>query len=103
MHILRAVLIALIAVAVALPPVAGGVAMAAPEAVTAHNDCCPPGEPCESHKPKDCGHTAACMLKCFNLSAGVIALSDAAPSVAAPKHVGLAAKRLAAASEHPPL
>ncbi len=96
-------MITLIAAAVALPPVAGGVAMAAPEAAAAHSDCCPPGELCEGHKPKDCGQTGACLLKCFNLSGGVIALSELAPSVAAPEHAGLAAARLAAASEHPPL
>jgi hypothetical protein len=100
---LRAILIAFIAVAVALPPAVGGVAQAAPESVTAQHDCCPAGEPCESHKSKDCGQTAACVLKCFNLSAGVVALPAPAPRVETSEHVGLVTETLATASEHPPL
>jgi hypothetical protein len=96
-------LIALIAVAVSLPPVTTSVAKAAAEAVATHTDCCPPGEPCEGHKPKDCGQTAACMLKCFNLSAGVIALPAPLSFLGTREHVGLVTESLAAASEHPPL
>jgi hypothetical protein len=100
---LRAIFVALFAIAVALPPVAGGVAMAAPDADAAHTDCCPPGEPCESHKPKDCGQTAACMLKCFNLSAGFIPIAALAPVDGTPEHARPLTDSVAVLGEHPPL
>ena len=70
----RPILIALIALAVALLPMAGGMAVATPHAAftAPQADCCPNGKPCEK-KTNGCGSVAGCVLKCFNLTGAVAA------------------------------
>ncbi len=71
----RPILIAVIALAVALLPMAGGMALAMQHdaSLTAcQADCCPNGKPCEK-KTDGCGSMAGCVLKCFNLTGAVAA------------------------------
>ena len=68
----RPILIALIALAVALLPVAGGMAVATPHAAftAPQADCCPNGKPCEK-KTNGCGSVSGCALKCFSLTGAI--------------------------------
>jgi hypothetical protein len=71
----RPILIAVIALAVALLPMAGGMALAMPHDASStapQADCCPSGKPCEK-KTDGCGSMAGCVLKCFNLTVAVAA------------------------------
>ncbi len=71
----RTILIALIALAVALLPMAGGMALAMQHDASfaaAPADCCPNGKPCEK-KADGCGSVAGCVLKCFNPTGAVAA------------------------------
>jgi len=81
MSIGRPLLIALIALAVALLPMAGGMALAMPHdaSLTGHADCCPHGKPCEK-KTDDCGSMAGCALKCFSFSGAMVSDAVVKPS-----------------------
>jgi hypothetical protein len=76
MSIVRAILVAFVALSVAMLPVAGGLARAmSPETSLSvvQADCCPPGKPCEKTKaPGDCGSMTGCVLKCFNFSVAIV-------------------------------
>ena len=89
----RAILVALIALSVAMLPVAGNVARAmSPEAAfnTVHADCCPHGKPCDKRTTNDCGSMAGCALKCFSFFGAMVsgvnvghgAAADLAPVLA---------------------
>ena len=76
MKMVRAILVALIAISVAALPVASGMARAAMThdvAVAAKGDCCHEGAPCERKKADDCDSMAGCALKCFNFSSTLMA------------------------------
>ena len=76
MNLARAFLVSLIAVSVAMVPLAGGMARAEADRMSATampSDCCPHGKPCEKKTSDDCGSMAGCALKCFNFS-GALAL-----------------------------
>ena len=76
MGIFRAILVTLVAVSVAMLPIAGSMAYASvsgASVLAVHSDCCPEGEPCEKEMPIDCGGSAACLLKCFNFSTALTA------------------------------
>ena len=79
MSLMRAIVVALTALSIALLPVAGAHALVlVPQtshlAVTA--ECCPEGQHCEHQRKGDCGQTE-CLSKCSNLSANQLEDSGA--------------------------
>jgi hypothetical protein len=105
MHIIRAILVALIAFSVATLPVAGGTARA-----LSHNamltapmaDCCPQGKPCE--KPtNDCGSMAGCALKCPTFTAAPVTPQVTAFGVLISERPAFLRNSFRSPSEHPPL
>jgi hypothetical protein len=75
MSIGRSILVVLVALAVALLPLAGGMALSMPHdasLMAGPSDCCPNDKPCEK-KTDGCGSVSGCVLKCFNLT-GVLAV-----------------------------
>jgi hypothetical protein len=101
----RPILIALIALAVALLPVAGGMAFAMPHDASfgaPQADCCPNGKSCEK-KTDDCGSVAGCALKCFNLTGAVVAPFSAALTPSALEKPSLALQGFRSPAENPPL
>lgn len=103
----RLFIVGLVAAAVAVLPLAGGIAHAGwPSTLEAsstveHGDCCDHGKSCEKKKPDGCGSTAGCMVKCSFMSAAV-----SATSVPEPYHDGekmhLVVARLASFHDNPP-
>ena len=72
MSIARSILVACIALALALPPVAGAKARVhSPNGLSAaaQLDCCPKMKHCDKQTKGDCADFAGCMLKCSSLSA----------------------------------
>ena len=101
----RPILIALIALAVALLPVAGGMALAMPHdaSFTAPQaDCCPNGKPCEK-KTDGCGSVAGCVLKCFNLTGAVAAPFAASVTPSTLEKPALVTQAFRSPAENPPL
>ena len=104
---LRAIIVAVLALSLAVLPVSAAEmrsSMAAGTAAAAtHGDCCSQSKPCEKQTKRDCGHSAACALECSVLSAMQVAAKDL---VSPPKTiVELAAliPPLRSTLEHPPL
>jgi hypothetical protein len=88
MSTFRAILVAVVALAVAVLPVEGGMVRAEAAGMSATampSDCCPHTKPCEKKTADDCGSTAGCALKCFNFSgisvSGVVAKLNAVATV----------------------
>jgi len=78
MSIVRAIVVALMALSLAMLPVAGAMARAVPPGTTlvaSQSDCCPQGRLCEKQMSHDCGAMAGCMLKCSSFSASTVAPS----------------------------
>jgi hypothetical protein len=101
----RPILIAVIALAVALLPVAGGMAVAMPHDAsftTAPGDCCPNGKPCEK-KTDGCGSMSDCVLKCFSLTAVVVAPVAVGLTPSALEKRALVAQDFRSPAENPPL
>jgi hypothetical protein len=101
----RAILIAVIALAVALLPVAGGMAVAMPHdasSAAAPSDCCPHGNPCEK-KTDGCGSIAGCALKCFNFTGAVPAPVSDSLTPGALEKPALVAQAFRSPTENPPL
>jgi hypothetical protein len=100
----RPILIAIIALAVALLPMAGGIALATPHAsfTAPQADCCPNGKPCEK-KTDGCGSVAGCVLKCFNLTGAVAAHVAAALTPSASEKPELLMQAFPSPAENPPL
>jgi hypothetical protein len=100
----RTILIALIALAVALLPMAGGIALATPHAsLTAPQaDCCPNGKPCEK-KTDGCGSMAGCVLKCFNLTGTVAAPFAVVVTPSALEKFALITQAFRSPTQNPPL
>ncbi len=70
MSIARSILVAFIALALVLPPVARAhVVSPGASATAAQSDCCPKMKHCNKQTKGDCADFAGCMLKCSNLSA----------------------------------
>jgi hypothetical protein len=110
MSTFRAILVALIALSVAMLPVAGGTAIAksaaqstAQSMVAAQADCCAHGKPCQNQGKNDCGSVAGCALKCFSLSAAIVAPSAMKLTVSAVEKLGLVTPAFRSPSENPPL
>ena len=77
MSIARAILVILTALSVALLPAAVATAQVSTAPVmTAHADCCPPGQDCDKQSKRDCTKDAACALKCASASAMPLAASE---------------------------
>jgi hypothetical protein len=106
MSIFRTILVSLVAVAVAMHPLAGGVAHAnvAPgmSLTSGTLDCCPEGQPCEKTMHA-CGSLAGCLLKCSGLSGAIVAPIAIALTVSATEQPPFALHHLRAPSENPPL
>ena len=86
MSTFRTILVSLVAMAVAMLPLAGGFAHAngAPGMSVTNGpvDCCPEGQPCEKTL-HDCGSLAGCQLKCSGLSSAIVAPFTMALTVSA--------------------
>ena len=104
MRIGRTILVALVALSVAMLPVAAGMAraMAHDASVTSHADCCPNDQPCEK-KTDRCGSDAACVLNCFSLTGVVAAPFALALTATALERPALAMQTLRSPAENPPL
>ncbi len=107
METLRTLIIAAVALSLAVLPVSA-VEMRSSmvgdmSGVTTQAECCPQSEHCESQAKKDCGHSAACALKCSVLPATPLVMMNL-PSLsnASPKPVVLN-ERLQARLDNPPL
>ena len=100
----RPILIALIALAVALLPMAGGMAVATPHAAftAPQADCCPNGKPCEK-KTNGCGSVAGCVLKCFNLTGAVAAPFAVSVTPSTLEKPALVTQAFRSPTQNPPL
>jgi hypothetical protein len=101
----RTILVALIALSVAMLPVAGGFALTASHDATfsaSHSDCCHQGKPCEKEMD-GCGSTAACAVKCFGFSG--VSVESFAIALRAPvsQRPDAVPSDLRSTSENPPL
>jgi hypothetical protein len=106
MNIGRAILVALIALSVAMLPVAGNVARAmSTEAAfgAAHVDCCPHGKPCDKGTTNDCDSMAGCALKCFSFSGAVVAPSAVNRAELPTETSALVVQSFSSSSDNPPL
>jgi len=106
MNQLRTLIVVLIAMSVAMLPIAGGMVVAKSPGVVLtamQSDCCAQGQPCQQKGSKDCGSLAGCALKCFNFAAAMV--GPAALTMPAPMLVkfALLAQPLPSASDNPPL
>jgi hypothetical protein len=79
MRTLRAILVVLTALSLALLPVAG---VAAPvqsaDSISAHADCCSPDVDCGKHSKGNCTDDGACAVKCAGVSSIPLASSETA-------------------------
>ncbi len=83
MSIVRAILVAFIALALAVPPVAGAKAYAhSPQGLAAatQSDCCPDIDHCDKQGKGGCIGSFGCALKC----ASVLAVTPAPAGIATP-------------------
>jgi hypothetical protein len=104
MSTLRTILVALVAMSVALLPVAGGMVVAkSPVLTAAQSDCCAQGQPCQQKGTKDCGSLAGCALKCFSLSVAVVGPPAATMAASALAKFARIAQTFPSASDNPPL
>jgi hypothetical protein len=101
----RPILIAVIALAVALLPMAGGMALAMPHDASfaaTQADCCPHGKPCEK-KTDGCGSVSGCVLKCFSLTVTIAAPVAVSLTASAQEKPALASQSFHSPAENPPL
>src|SRR5262245_53153677 len=79
MGTVRAILVVLTALSLALLPVAGVAApVTSADSISAHADCCPPDQDCGKHSKGNCTDDAACAVKCAGVSAIPLASSETA-------------------------
>ena len=86
MNIGRTIVVVLVALSVALLPVAGGSVLALSlekSLQTNMLDCCPHGKPCEKKPGNGCGSMAGCALTCFDFSGTMVSGIVARPVPAA--------------------
>jgi hypothetical protein len=106
MSLVRTIVVALVALSVAMLPVAGGMVRAAMShdisVAASQGDCCPHGNSCEK-KTGDCGSMAGCALKCSNLSGAVKAPFIVAVMPSASERTALIVPGVLSPSDHPPL
>ena len=105
MSIVRAILIAFIALSVAMPPLAGAKAnVHSPAGVSAaaQSDCCPDMAQCDKQAKGHCGGLAGCALKCSSLSA-VTPMPSGLPFRLSPAHrVMVVTDSVSSRSTNPP-
>ena len=80
MSLVRAIVVALTALSVALLPLAGAHALASmsqTSQVAATSDCCPHAQHCDHQNKGECGD-AECLIKCSSVSAAPLEKSEAA-------------------------
>ena len=106
MTLARTILVALVALSVAILPVASGMARAAmthdASVAAGDGDCCHDGEPCEK-KTNDCGSEAGCALKCFNFSGALTAPFAIALAASSLEQAALIVPGVPSPSDNPPL
>jgi hypothetical protein len=79
MRNLRAMLVVLTALSLALLPVAGVAApVTSADSIAAHSDCCSPDQDCGKHSKGNCTDDGACAVKCAGVSAIPLASSETA-------------------------
>jgi hypothetical protein len=109
MRIVRAILIALMALSVTMPPLAMAKAhVPSPDGVVAaaQSDCCPKMNHCDKQVQGDCAKLAGCALKCASPSAvnltpsGIALRPSAAPQASA--LAGIATTRASTPPSPPP-
>ena len=106
MSTIRAILVSVVALAVAILPVSVGKAgTTSPQAFITgmQADCCPHGTPCDKRAPGDCAPSAGCVLKCFNVLGALVKLSSFAPAKLPSEKSLLLISRAVSRSDNPPL
>ena len=106
MKSLRTVLVGLVALSLAVLPVAaagmwGAIMAGASSHAAAHTDCCSEAEPCDQQN--GCDYSGACAVKCSLIPAATVAGMDMTGPAPAPARSAPAAGRFKSALEHPPL
>src|SRR5512135_2832615 len=107
MDIARTLLVALVALSVALLPVAGASARAVAQSgahVAAQSDCCPQGQDCDKWGKGECGKSASCALKCSGVFAASLTSSEVTPALtSAAQQSGFVSEAPTSRSSNPPL
>jgi hypothetical protein len=106
MAVLRALFVAIVAASLAMPPVAAadlGAGSSHEHAAATHAECCAPGQQCDKPAKGECGHDAACLLKCASASAAVTAPPTVTFKRLALSRSGLLAETVTGLSTNPPL
>jgi hypothetical protein len=106
MRIVRAALVAFIALSVAALPVAGAeMRVFSPDMSfnAAQPECCPQGQHCEKQAKGDCRKSAACALKCSSFSAATAAPSGLTLVPSPLQQTTLVAEIVRSPSVNPPL
>jgi hypothetical protein len=106
MSTFRAIIVVLVAMSVAMLPVAGDMVVAkSPDvALTApQSDCCAQGQPCQQKGTKDCGSSAGCALQCFSLSVAAVGSAAVTPPTPALAKFARIAQTFPSTSDNPPL
>jgi len=101
----RAIVVGLIALSLAVLPLAGGMAQAMSDdaVMTAtHGDCCHDGKPCEKGMD-DCGSSAGCVFQCFQLAGSGTTPFAVVRTASTLKQAPLVPLDLRAPTENPPL
>jgi len=110
MSIVRAILIAFIALSVAMPQVAMPTVAEAKahvhspdgSSVAAQSDCCLQMGQCDKHAKDDCAKFAECALKCSSLSAAILTTSGIALSPSPSPKATLLTGNASSRSPNPP-
>ncbi len=104
MDTVRALLVGLVALSVALLPLGGIASAMSPDTVltATQTDCCHDGKPCEKGMD-DCGTSAGCVLKCFQLSASITQPVAVPLTASALKRPALVRETFGTPPENPPL
>jgi len=106
MNTFRTIIVVLVAMSLAMLPVAGGMVVAESPGVAwtaLQPDCCTHGKPCEQKGTKDCGSLAGCALKCFSFSVALAGPAAVTPPALALAKFALIAQNFPSASDNPPL
>ena len=106
MAVLKAFFLALVVASLALPPVAAAKMhgqSSHEQSAAAHSECCPPGQGCDKQDEGDCGHDAACALKCASVSSALAPPASVSPKLSTLARTSVLADSLTARSTTPPL
>jgi hypothetical protein len=107
MGIVKAFFLAIVVVSMALPPVAAAEMhgqSSHEQSAAAHSECCPPGQECDEPAKGDCGHDAACALKCApSVSPVLVTPASLTPKRLTLRRTNLLVESATARSINPPL